>query len=78
MGLPVMGLAELAGRWGVSRQGAWLVTTKDGNGFPDPMPLQVGNVWFTNDVTAWETQQRDAGKSLPGEKPRGPGRRKSL
>ncbi len=68
------GIAELAERWsGISRQAAQEATRRAG--FPEPnMRLRQGPVWLVEDVQVWEQAERDAGRPLPGERPRGPRR----
>jgi hypothetical protein len=65
----VLGVAELAMRWGVSRQRADRITKQDG--FPAGQELTRGTVYSAEDVEAWEAAERQAGRPLPGERPRG-------
>lgn len=49
----LVGLAELALRWGASRQRAHQLT--DDESFPEPvLSLRMGRVWHEDDVREWE------------------------
>ncbi len=56
-------------RWGVSRQRADKVTRQEG--FPAGQQLTATRVYSVEDVEAWEAREREAGRPLPGERPRG-------
>jgi hypothetical protein len=53
------GTAELADRFGVSRQRAYVISRR--KGFPDTFDdLQMGSVWLIEDVEAWIRENRAA------------------
>lgn len=69
----VAALRQLAERWGISRQAAQEAVER--GGFPEPARLSDRIVvWDLGEVEAWEQAERDAGRPLPGERPRGPRR----
>jgi hypothetical protein len=74
---PVVGVAELAARWGISRAAASQAVA-DREGFPasavtpDGLRPRGGPVWAVEDVEAWEAGELRAGRTLPGDRRRGP------
>lgn len=52
-----MGASEIAGRLKVSRQRVYQITSR--KGFPDPLAhLAMGQVWATDEVERWITENR--------------------
>lgn len=68
---PVMGAAEIAVLFGVSRQRVQQLATLPG--FPRPLArLSMGKVWSTSQVRQWALAR---GRPLPGDCPRWGGSR---
>lgn len=74
---PVVGVAELAERWGISRAAASQIAA-DREGFPASAVTPAGRrprggpVWAIEDIEAWELAEQAAGRTLPGDRRRGP------
>ncbi len=68
---PIVGVAELALRWDVSRAAVsqFLAGCED---FPEGQRTGNTPVWARADVDAWEAAAREAGRRLPGDQKRGP------
>jgi predicted DNA-binding transcriptional regulator AlpA len=69
----VVNVSALRKRWsGISRQAVHAVIRRPG--FPEGTRLEESTeiVWDRSDIEAWETAEREAGRPLPGERPRGP------
>jgi hypothetical protein len=71
--LPVLGLAEIAEAYGLSKQRAGAITTQQSQGFPEPLAsLASGRVWDRDAVYRWAlnhgrpwTEPAAAGRPLP-------------
>jgi predicted DNA-binding transcriptional regulator AlpA len=70
----VFGVYELAARWGISERAVvqvWIAR----DDFPQGTAIGERKktvVWSMTDIEGWEQARRDAGLSIPGERPRGP------
>jgi len=64
------GTKELSERWGISRQAVSELTRRPG--FPVGRRIQSGPVWALADIDEWESSLKEAGRPIPGERPRGP------
>lgn len=65
----LVGVAELAARWNISKQAVTNWRRKGLLPAPDVV-LNATPVWREEDITAWEQSRRDEGKVIPGEEPR--------
>ena len=64
-----LGPAELAARWGVTRQRVHQIVEADDTLRALTRDLSRGRVWNLEDIEAWERARTDAGIPLPGTRP---------